>query len=252
MKTQLGFTFMVFAFITLTAFGQETIPTGTIIPVALSGSLSSAKLKPGAPIHARVMQDVPLPRDREIREGTKITGRVVDVKPSGPNADASISLKFDRVLTSKEGLPVTTDLRAIASFVAVNNAMIPAFGMGEGDSWRGRTTMQIGGDVVYWGGGPVVSRVGRVGKPLTGADSGVLVRITAPTGGPCRGETGETNRLQAMWVFSSDACGVYDLNGLSIDHAGRDNPLGVIELSSRSKDLKLHSGTGMLLRITAQ
>ena len=103
MKTQLGFTFMVFAFITLTAFGQETIPTGTIIPVALSGSLSSAKLKPGAPIHARVMQDVPLPRDREIREGTKITGRVVDVKPSGPNADASISLKFDRVLTSKKG-----------------------------------------------------------------------------------------------------------------------------------------------------
>ncbi len=236
----------------IVAYGQETIPTGTIIPVALNGTLSSTKIKPGMPISARVMQDVPLPRDRKIREGTKVAGQVIAVKPAGPNGGASISLKFDRVLTSKQGLPVTTDLRAIASFTAVSSAMIPAFGMGEGDTWNARTTTQIGGDDVYWGGGPVVSRFGPVGKPLMGADSGVLVRVTAPPGGPCRGELDDSHRVQALWVFSSDACGVYDLDGLSVDHAGRDNPLGVIQLASRGNYLKLHGGTGMLLRVIAQ
>jgi hypothetical protein len=140
----------------------------------------------------------------------------------------------------------------MASFTEVNDAMIPQFGMGEGDTWNARTTEQVGGDAVYWGGGPVVSRFGPVGKPLMGADSGVLVHVTAAPGSSCRGEVDDNHAVQAMWVFSSDACGVYGFPGLAIAHAGRDEPVGVIELKSHSGEVKIHSGTGMLLRVTAQ
>jgi hypothetical protein len=131
----------------------------------------------------------------------------------------------------------------------VENTFLPDFGMGEGMSWSARTTHQVGGDVVYWGGGPVMSRIGPVGKPLVGADSGVLVRVTANPEGQCRGELDENHDLQALWVFSSDACGVYGLNGMTIAHAGRAEPVGVIELTSSGGQIKIGSGSGILLRV---
>ncbi len=235
------------------ASGQETIPAGTIIPVMLNTPLSSNKTKPGPAISARVMQDVPLPNGRKIKEGTKVIGHPMDMRPATNSAGASIALAFDRVFTSKAGVPVKTDLRAMASMVDVEDAMIPAFGMGESMSWSARTTTQVGGDLVYWGGGPVVSRFGPVGKPLDGgANSGVLVKVTAAPGSPCRGEIDDNHNVQALWVFSSDACGVYGLREVTIAHAGRDEPVGVIQLSSKSGEVKVPSGTGMLLRVIGQ
>jgi hypothetical protein len=231
------------------ALGQEAIPQGTIIPVALNGTLSSNRAKPNRVISARVMQDVPLPDDKQIRQGARVTGHVVEVRPGAQGSGSMISFVFDRLATSKMALPVITDLRAMASVTAVESAQIPAFGMGEGDSWSARTTVQVGGDTVYWGGGPVASAAGRVGKPLVGADSGVLVRVTANPKGGCRGDSDENQRVQALWVFSSNACGVYGLNGLTISRAGRTEPSGVIELASRADQVKVPSGTGMLLRV---
>jgi hypothetical protein len=253
MKTQWSWLPIACFVLVFSAYGQEAIHPGTTIPVALSATLSSGKTKPGTAISARVMQDVPLPNGRKIKEGRKVMGHVIEVRPATSGAGASISLAVDRVLVSKPGVPVETDLRAMASVVAVEDAMIPAFGMGESMSWSARTTTQVGGDLVYWGGGPVVSRFGPVGKPVDGgANSGVLVKVTAAPGSPCRGEIDDNHSVQALWVFSSDACGVYGLNDVTITHAGRDEPVGVIELSSTSGQLKVPSGTGMLLRVVTQ
>jgi hypothetical protein len=236
-------------FLTLVAYGQETVPSGTIIPVALDGTLSSKNAKPNQKIVARVMQDVPLPNGQKIRERTKIEGHVIDVRPGTQGTSPSISFTFDRIVISKKAVPVTTDLRAVASIGAVDEAQLPLFGMGEGESWNARTTTQVGGDTVYWGGGPVISSTGLVGKPLEGADTGVLVTVSAKPGTPCRGEFGENRGPQALWVFSSDACGAYQLDDVKIEHAGRNEPMGVIELSSPHGNAKIPSGTGMLLRV---
>src|ERR1700733_7557906 len=99
------------------ALGQEAIPQGTIIPVALN---------------------VPLPDDKQIRQGARVTGHVVEVRPGAQGSGSMISFVFDRLATSKMALPVITDLRAMASVTAVESAQIPAFGMGEGDSWSAR------------------------------------------------------------------------------------------------------------------
>ena len=240
-----------FAFaLVLAVRAQEAPPAGTIIPAMLSTSISSAKTKPGDLVSARVMQDVPLPNRMKIREGAKLTGHVTQVRPGPAGTGGSVSLVFDGVRSGKQAQRIMTDLRAIASVSAVDSAKIPAFGMGEGETWNNRVTTQIGGDTVYWGGGPVIGRFGEVGKPESGAAiSGVLARVTTAPGKPCRGETGDSDRVQALWVFSSDACGVYGLYGLEIAHAGRTQPLGVIELSSKSGELKISSGSGLLLRV---
>ena len=76
--------------------------------------------------------------------------------------------------------------------------------------------------MVYRGGGPVTSDHEVVGTPIRGG--GVLVRVTARPGSPCRGPL-DRDAPQALWVFSSDACGVYGFSNLAIRHAGRTAPI---------------------------
>ena len=87
-----------------------------------------------------------------------------------------------------------------------------------------------------------------MGKSLYG---GVLSRVRAKEGTKCGGPIDGNDRPQALWVFSSDACGIYGLERISIAHAGRSDPTGVIVLASDSGSFKLPSGAGMLLRVNA-
>jgi hypothetical protein len=227
-------------------FAQNAIPAGTILPVALDSSLNSRKVQPGEPVTARIMQDVPLPSGSTIRAGAKVTGQVVEVHPPTTTSGATLSLRFDAVDVSKKRIPIVTDLRAIASMMAVDEAQVPETGPDRGTPKNAWTTEQIGGEVVYRGGGPVARGSQVVGMPTT---NGVLVRVTSDTGDKCRGEIDGNDRPQATWVFSSDACGAYGLPDLTIAHAGRTNPVGAIVLQAGKGDVNLRAGSGILLRV---
>jgi len=227
-------------------FAQSTIPAGTILPVALNSSLNSRKVKAGQVITARVMQDVPLSPGSTIHAGGKVIGRVIGVKPANGTSGAQISLQFETLAAAKQRIPITTNLRALASTMAVEQAQLPETGPDRGTSENAWTTDQIGGEVVYRGGGPVANGLRSVGEPTT---NGVLVHVSAKPGTKCRGEIEGNDRLQALWVFSSDACGVYDLPDLAIVHAGRTNPVGEITLASDKGEVNVRAGSGMLLRV---
>jgi hypothetical protein len=99
----------------------------------------------------------------------------------------------------------------------------------------------------YGVGGPVTDSSGQtVGK---GVFDGVLVHVRAQEGTKCRGALDAEDRLQALWVFSADACGVYGMNGVTIAHAGRTEPMGEIVLAAEKGEIKVRGGSGMLLRV---
>ena len=114
-------------------FAQSAIPAGTILPVALNSSLNSRKVKTGQVITARVMQDVPLSQGSTIHAGAKVIGHVLDIKPAnGPNG-ARMSFRFDTLVVSKhQRMPITTNLRALASMMAVEEAQTPEAGPDRG------------------------------------------------------------------------------------------------------------------------
>ena len=226
-------------------FAQITIPPGTILPVALNSSLNSRKARVGQVITARVMQDVPLPHGT-IPAGSKVIGHITNVKPADATSGAQVSFRFDTLVTRKQRIPITTNLRALASMMAVEQAQLPETGPDRGTSANAWTTDQIGGEVVYRGGGLVADGLRPVGESTT---NGVLVHLSTKPGSKCRGDIEGTDRLQATWVFSSDACGVYDIPNLEIAHAGRTNPLGEITLASDKGDVNVRAGSGILLRV---
>jgi hypothetical protein len=235
----------VFAFATQ-LFGQSAIPAGTILPVRLNSSLNSRKVKTGQVITGRVAQDVPLSSGSKIHAGAKMIGHVVKVKRAIGGSGAQVSIRFDTLVTSGRQIPVTTNLRALASMMAVEEAQIPDTGPDRGTPENAWTTDQIGGEVVYRGGGPVAKGLRSVGEPTA---NGVLVHVSDEPGTKCRGEIEDDNRLQALWVFSSDACGTYGFADLAITHAGRTNPVGEITLASDHGDFNVEAGGGMLLRL---
>src|SRR5216683_5082004 len=230
---------------------NHAIPPGTIIPVRLNSTLSSAKCRKGQVITGRIMQDVPLSPGVRIREGSKVLGHVVEVTPATTSAQARISLRFDKLIAWHQTISIISNLRAIAGFMQIIEAQTPPIGPGESDVYRWLTTVQVGGDVVYGEGGPVTSGKNANQVVGTAVNGGVLSKVRAKEGTKCRGPIDGNDRPQALWVFSSDACGTYGLEHISIAHAGRTDPIGVIVLVSASGTLKLPSGAGMLLRVSA-
>jgi hypothetical protein len=209
--------------------------------------MSSKTAKPGQSISARVMQDVPLPNNSKIPEGARLSGSILSVSPAANSGSGSISFCFDRLIVRRQSIPLAASLRAVAGFVEVQAAETPEESLGFGTPYVWATRRQIGGDQVYGVGGPVTDKWNHpVG---TAVYEGVLVHVRAHPGTKCRGPLDEADRLQALWVFSSDACGVYGMEGVTIAHAGRSEPTGEITLAAAHDDLLVRGAAAMLLRV---
>jgi len=228
-----------------TTTGIADVPRGTILPVRLNQSISSSKSQPGQIITARIMQDVPLANGGKIREGSKVIGHVVSVSSPAEGDGSKLSLQFDKLISSGRTIPIRTNLRAVAGFMAIMQAETPT----DGPVSMPIARTQVGGDVAYTSAGEVTTTDGEVvGKSVNG---GVLTQVhtNSRQGRDCLAAIGDNDSRQAMWVFSADACGTYGLSEISIAHAGESEPGGVIVLASEKGQLKLPRGAGMLLRV---
>ena len=224
------------------ARSAERIPAGTIIPVSLNSTLRSDKSGSGATITATVMQDVPLGAGETLRRGSKVTGHVIEaaIPGKGP-AESKISFQFDQVQLGNLTIPVTTNLRAVASKKAVAAATPQLIEEGPDNQ------VQIGGDQISYGSdGPVMVGSQVVGKYTS---QGVLAYGGHDLGTPCRGTIDDSDHPQAFWLFSINACGSYGFDGLTVFHSGRTAPVGEVTLSSNGKMLKIDKGSAMLLLV---
>jgi hypothetical protein len=222
------------------------IPPGTILPIRLNHGFSD-KSRLGSAISGRVMQSVPLPNAETIPAGATVSGTITAIQAAAAGTSPAVSFTFTELEIHHQNFPIFVDLRALASSMQISLAQVPDVSSGFGTPTTWADTVQIGGDYIYGAGGEVTDQHNeKVGKALL--EGGVLVRVKAQPGMPCRGALGDPDRLQALWVFSADACGVYGLQSVKIAHAGRTDPVGVITLTAESGQVKVGSGSGMLLR----
>ena len=228
---------------------SASLPVGTILPVSLDKTLSAAEAQAGQEVAGEIMQDVPLPDRDKIRMKSRVSGAIVSVTQAAGGAGTQVSLRFDKIDNHGEIISIVTRLRALASYQAVASAQAPLNSANAGSPSYWANTVLIGGDVRYGDGGEVVNRQKqKVGK---GVSNGVLVHIQAGPGSGCDGPINGDDSLQALWVFSSNACGVYGLPGITVSHDGTTAPLGVITLTFAGSETKLDGLAGMLLRTIA-
>jgi len=218
------------------ASAQE-IPAGTVIPVMLSTTLKSKQENAGQKIEGKVMQEVPLPGSAKIEQGARISGRIVKVEdtPSG----SMITLHFDQLEDSGHSMPVTVRLLAVASMATVAEAQSPV--NSNRDSENNWVTRQVGGDVVKRGQGKAFSRAGETGRWLHG--SAVMMKLAPMPELGCPSGAGY-DREQALWIFSSGACGAYGWKNVTIDRGAKT--AGAIVLRSTEK-VEIRGGSGWLL-----
>jgi len=217
----------------------QSLPPGTALPVEIGSSLNARNAKPGQKIEGKLMQELQLPSGDAIKKGAHVVGQVVSVqRPS------RVTVKFTQLEDGHQTIPLSVSLRAVAASESVFNAGVPIDANSTYDPSNEYTTRQIGGDVVFRGRGYVASDQGKVGRWNGTGVWGML----AP-GGDC--PASEDNRMeQALWIFSTTACGVYGIEGASIAHAGRTPPVGQITLQS-DKDLLVRGGSGWLLLVNS-
>jgi hypothetical protein len=229
-------------------FCAQQIPAGTALPVMLNSSLDARKDKPGREISARVMQEVHLPEGAKIPAGSHIVGHIVRVEGPSASSPSRLAVKFDTLNSRGRSVPLTTSLRALASMTEVFEAQLPTSNFDEyGTSIADWTTVQVGGDAVYRGDGKVISPDNRVvGSATVGGD--VSAKLAAVPERGCRGPIDGNDRAQALWVFSTTACGAYGFSDLKITHAGRTSPQGEIALESPT-NVQIRGGSGLLLRV---
>ncbi len=220
----------------------QTLPLGTFLPVMLNSNLDSNKSKPGEKISAKLRQDVPLPDRGVIKSGTELKGHIVAVKRGGDGSPARVVFVVDRIRMNGKDLPITTKLRAVASMMAIAEAREPINPVAlDGSSLWDYNTRQVGGDVVY-GRNDVRSGDGTVGmSPEPGAVIGI------PRANPDAGcNAPDNNDVQAFWLFSTNACGVYGDDNLQISRQPADSKNGQITLVDPKRVL-VRGGGGLLL-----
>lgn len=224
------------------ALAAQNLPPGTALPVMLNTSLNAKSVKPGQKIEGKLMQEVMLDAGK-LKSGSHLTGHVVSVSQPGPSG-ARIVLQFDQLQNEHQSIPLHVGLRALASQQNVFNAGLPVDASSSTESSQEWVTKQVGGDFVFRGRGYVSSDKGRVG---TYSGSGVWAPLPATDGCPA-GDS--TNPQQALWIFSTTACGAYGFEHTKLEQSGLTPPLGQIVLGSPT-DIDVRGGSGWLLMVVS-
>jgi hypothetical protein len=224
-----------------TAFAQA-LPPGTAVPIQLSNGLNANKDKVGQKISGRVMQEVPLGHGDKISERSRITGHIVRVSKQPPSG-STIVVKFDSIDDGGRTIPLTVSALAVASSGSVDQAQAPINATSDIDPTTQWVTRQVGGDIVNRGRRKAGSASGVRGTWLQG--SSVLIKLTPNPGKGCPDGPGYDHE-QAVWIFSSAACGTYNLSDLKIANSGATQPFGEIVLTS-PKNIDIRDGSGWLL-----
>lgn len=233
--------------------GAGSLAAGTTIPATLTKPIDARKAKSGDQVVAKTTQDVRSDSGVVIPRGSRLVGHVTDAKAKAKgDSESALGIAFDQaVLKNGQQVPFNASIRALAASANSASASMDDDNFGSaGNSSLGSdvsaSAPRGGGGLLGGAGNAVGSATSAVGSTAGGTVNGVgntAASVGANAGGTVSGAT-----RGAAGQLTSQSQGVIGLNGLSLNSAASNNASGSV-ITSAGKDVKLDSGTQMLLQV---
>jgi hypothetical protein len=212
---------------TTSANGPMKIAPGSVIPVELTKSIDAKKARPGDEVEAKVTQDLKTPTGAVlVPKDTKVVGRITEAEArSKEQKESELAISFDRAVT-KQGSTMQLPM-SIQAVIGQRNTFASAPG---GDD-VGSTATQ---------GAPAGTASPRA--PGMGAQP-------PATPSPAAESTpnDSQNSKNTYPPITSQTQGVIGISNVTLSPAAAGNKGSV--LTSDKNNVKLESGTMMLLRV---
>jgi hypothetical protein len=225
---------------------NASFAAGTTLNAVLTKSVDSRKAKEGDEVVAKTTSELKAPGQREIPKGTKLIGHVTkSTAKSKGDSDSTLGVIFDRAEVAKgREVPVHAVIQALAA--SSNNS---SMAMNEDQLPDSTPRANSGGGL-----GGAVSGVGKTVDNTTGAVAGGAQQTGAGALGSASGTVNNTTGAlggTATSTLNAKSRGVVGLPGYTLDTAAATATQGSV-ITSSGKNVKLDSGTQMVLRITGE
>lgn len=211
---------------------------GGVIPVELAKSLDAKKLKQGDAVEARTSAEMNGPNGLVIPRGSKVIGHITEAHArSKGDQQSSLGVVFDKLeVKGGQELPANATIQAVGAapnanaFAAANpGAPAPEAGM----ATQGQANRDTGNMAGMGGTNPR----GTNSSTVPGSNPSSAQAGSAPAASDVPANAG-TNSSQQLTAQSTGVIGIKDLQ------LGPDSVL-----TSSGKDVKLDSGTRLILRV---
>jgi hypothetical protein len=221
----------------------QALPPGITLPVKMERSLRAGKVQVGTPIVVKTTQRIPVSEETYLKAGAELDGEVVaSIAGHGKGSTpATLSIRFTWLRYGKQSIPLRTKAVAIANFMQVNYAYLPAdggpdMGIVSEANW---CTKQVGGDSVF--------RTGWVGPVLGAGGQGKVGRADyyGVYSLPEASRNDGPSFPRALGVFSTTAAGLYGFDNGNELHSTD----GTITLTGPGKSVELRYGDNLLLEV---
>ena len=229
---------------------NTSVAAGTTLNAVLTKSIDSRKAKEGDEVEAKTTSDLKAEGQRTVPKGTKLIGHVTKstAKAKG-DSDSSLAVLFDRAEVAKgRDVPIHAVIQALAatsttSSMAMNEEQVPNPSSPENNQ---RANGAGGGGL-----GGAVSGVGKTVDNTTTAVTGGVQQAGSGALGSASGTVTNTTGAVATSTLNASSTGVVGLPGYTLDTAAATATQGSV-ITSSGKNVKLDSGTQMVLRVTGE
>ncbi|MFL6387299.1 MAG: hypothetical protein ACJ71U_07405 [Terriglobales bacterium] len=233
------------------------LSTGTTLQAELSKSIDAKKAKQGDEVTAKLTQDVKSSGQVVLHKGTKLVGHVTEAQvKSKENSESKLGIAFDKaVLKGGEEMAFTGMIQALAPPVqgslsattdaAGNMGSGMGSGSGSGTAMGGGRTSSGGASSAPMGGGVVNSTVGNAANTVNNTAGSV----SNTANGAVNGSVNQATGIAANGAINSATRGVVGMQGVALSTATAGSAQGSV-ISSAGRNVKLDSGTQMILQVT--
>jgi len=216
------------------AGANSKIAPGSVIPVQLTKSIDAKKIKTGDAVEAKVTQDMKAGNgDVIVPKDTKVVGRVTEAQARNKEQkESQLGIAFDRAVMKTGGdvnLPMSIQAIIAPSYLSSNNN--PG---GEGTGQAQSPSASTASGMPPSSGNARAGAMGGSPSPTPSADS---------TAAPSEDKTGNG----AHQPITGSTQGVLGIPDLTLSSA---NTAQGSVITSEKNNVKLESGTLMLLRVT--